>query len=63
MNRQLPRLTVADAAHIARTSTENVSAALASGDLRDLTRQAVLVWARARTASSITDSLGPDATA
>ena len=39
------------AAHLARTAVEDVRAALAAGDLRDLTPRSVEMWARARRTS------------
>jgi hypothetical protein len=47
------RLTLIDAAHLARTSAENVRAALDSGDLRSLERRHVEAWTRGRNAAAV----------
>lgn len=53
-----PRLALADAATIARTSTDVVEAALKSGDLRDLRRANVDKWVRARNVANLGRRLG-----
>lgn len=45
-------MTLSDAALLARTLPEEVTAALRSGDLRDLRRSNVDMWVRARIAAS-----------
>lgn len=54
-----PVLTVIDAASFARTDAENVRAALASGDLRNLRRSTVTAWSRARVAETVTRATRP----
>lgn len=53
-----PRLTMGEAADLARTTAAQVRAALYSGDLRDLTRSSVEAWVRARVADTVTKANG-----
>jgi hypothetical protein len=50
-------MTTIDAARLARTSPENVRAALASGDLRDLRPATVRQWSAGNVAGTVTSSL------
>lgn len=54
-----PRLSLPDAARVARCDDEQLRTALASGDLRDLRLSTVRAWARARVATSVAKALRP----
>jgi hypothetical protein len=52
-------LTVTEAARHARVTPDDIRAALAGGDLRNLTRRAVDAWNRARIAHVVTRAVTP----